>query len=294
VTVDSPAVAPAEPNVDKRMKYLALTGVMSLFLGIGAAFTRHRLDSNVYDPVEVIDRLGMPLLGSVQNLPGLNGSAITRDDRLLESMRVISTALISPGRPRQPHSRLITSPTRGVGKSTVASHLARSLAVTDRRVLLIDADNYGQSSTRQFGMSRAEGLKEFLEGKLPQNKVVQPGPSDNLYILPAGERIGHFGELLARQPSQERIRSLFAAYDEVILDSPPVLASSVAIVLATLVDDIVLVLRAGKSTQEEVRAARQHLLMVGGRIVGAVLNGVDGRRSAYAYPYEYGYQVDDG
>jgi tyrosine-protein kinase Etk/Wzc len=82
---------------------------------------------------------------------------------------------------------------------------------------------------------------------------------------------------------------LFAGFDEVIVDSPPVLAKSDTVVLATLVDEVVLVLRAGRSTQEEARAARQYLAAVGGNVVGVILNAVNPKHVRYGYSYNYSY-----
>lgn len=287
VTLQSPPSAPASPNLDRRPKFLAAAFAMSLVLGMAAALTRARLDRSVHEPTEVSTRFGLPVLGSVQYLPNTNGQGIGRDERMLESMRFISTALVPPGRSTKARVRLITSPTRGAGKSTVATHLAKSLAASGRKVLLIDADNYGQGASRECGIMGTLGFREYLEGKQPLEKVIQRNHAENLAVISSGERSERFGELLSRQASHERIRAAFAEFEDVIVDSAPVLASSSSVVLAALVDEIVLVIRAGRSTNEEVQAARQHLTLVGGKIIGAVLNAVDGRGSSYFYSYAH-------
>ena len=291
VTLQSPPSAPAQPNLDRRPKFLAAAFAMSLVMGLAAALTRARMDQSVHLATEVSTRFGLPVLGSVQYLPNSNGQGFGHDERMLESMRFISTALVPPGRTHQTRVRLITSPTRGAGKSTVATHLARSLAASGRKVLLIDADNYGQGASRECGTVGTPGLREFLEGKLPLDKVIQKNHAENLAVISSGERSERFGELLSRQATHERLRAAFAGYEEVIVDSAPVLASSSSVVLAALVDEIVLVIRAGRSTNEEVQAARQHLTLVGGKIIGAVLNAVDGRGSSYFYSYAYDVQA---
>jgi Mrp family chromosome partitioning ATPase len=83
------------------------------------------------------------------------------------------------------------------------------------------------------------------------------------------------------------LRTLFAQYDEVIIDSAPVLAGSSAVILSTLVDEVIMVLRAGRSRMDETRAAQEHLASVGGRVVGVILNGVDERTARYSYSYSY-------
>ncbi|MGB2987330.1 MAG: polysaccharide biosynthesis tyrosine autokinase, partial [Phycisphaerae bacterium] len=288
VTIDSPALAPKEPNLDKRIKYTVAACLMSLLMGTGAALVRHRLDTSLRDPEEITDRLGMTLLGSVQRVPNTNGIGLVGDARILEPLRGISTALLASSHTGQRHSRLITSPTAQSGKSSMAVNLARTLASTGRHVLLMDADNSGQGVTRAFEIAGHPGLKELLEGTCRREQVVHQSDLEDLQILPAGQHDERFGEYLARQRAQEVLRSLFEVYDEVIVDSPPVLVSSNAVVLATLVDEVVLVLRAGKSTREEARAARRCLAGVGSKLVGVILNAVDPKKSPYSY-YRYPY-----
>jgi receptor protein-tyrosine kinase len=209
-----------------------------------------------------------------------------RDVRLLEPLRGISAALLASSNAGKSHSRLITGPNARSGKSSLAMNLARSLASTGRQVLLVDADNAGQGVTREFELTDRPGLKELLEGTCRPEDAVHPGGAANLRVLPAGQRDAQFGAILARRSAQQDIRSLFGTYEEVIVDSPPVLVSSNAVILATLVDEVILVLRAGKSTREEAQAAQQHLASVGGKLVGIILNAVEPRHAPYSY---YGY-----
>lgn len=287
VTIDSLASAPDEPNVDKRLKYSAAAGLMSLVIGAGFALVRDRLDNRIREPGEITARLGMPLLGSLERFPRANGIGLASGERILEPMRGISTALLASPRAGSARSRLITSPTAGGGKSSLAMNLAKTLAATGRQVLLVDGDNIGQAVTRAFDMAKQPGFKELLEGSCPPEQAVHPCEVNDLRILPAGQRSERFGELLSGRRIQEAIRSLFATYDEVIVDSPPVLASSNAVVLATLVDEVVLVVRAAKNTEKEVEAARQCLATVGDKLVGVILNAVSPKKARYGYGYTY-------
>ena len=185
-------------------------------------------------------------------------------------------------------SRLITSPSPRSGKSSLAMNLAQSLASTGRKVLLMDADNEGQGITRSFEMVGHPGLKELLEGVCAPEQALYPRDMEGLRVLPAGQRDVTFGDALTGRRAQETVLSLFQNFEEVIVDSPPVLGRSTAVVLATLVDEVVLVLRAGESTREDVQAARQYLATVGAKNVSVILNAVDSKSLRYArYSHSY-------
>lgn len=292
LTLKSPARAPNEPNIDRRPKYAAAAMFGCFLLGCTVAFLRHRMDTSFRSSIQVSERLGMRVLGAVQQIPKTNGAAHSMDQAMREPVRGISTALLAASETKQTHSRLITSPSPGSGKSSMAINLARSLAATGRSVLLIDADNHRRGVSRKLDMADMAGLRELLEGTGSESDLIRNGENPRLKILPAGKPFERFGELLANREAQERMRHLFTRFDEVIVDSPPVLANSHATLLATLVDDVVLVLRAGQSSREEAEAAKRQLATVGSTIVGAILNGVDPRRVPYGYGYGYGYESE--
>lgn len=289
VTIDLPAVAPDAPNIDKRLKFTGVACLMSLFFSVGVALLREKMDTRVREPSEVSRQLGLPLLGCLQRLPDTNGAGLLCDDRVLEPMRGISTALLSSRRTEPTRSRLVTSPTAGCGKSSLAMNLARSLASTGRRVLLVDADNRGQGVTRANDMTGQPGLLEYLDNTCTTEEVIHTIAPNNLRILPAGKSDERFGEILSRRHVRDLLSSLFEDYDEVIVDSPPVLPCSDAIVLATIVDDIILVLRAGKSTRQEAHFARESLATIGDKPVAVILNAIDPHSSPYYAGGAYAY-----
>lgn len=293
LSLNSPARAPTAPNLDKRLKFAALAAVGSIFVGVGVAFVRHRLDTRLRSPQQVQERLGVRVLGTVAQVPGKNGAvSATLDLAMREPSRSISTALLAGGGQKKTHSRLITSPTPGSGKSSMALNLARSLAATGRSVLLIDGDNQRQGLSRKVNLKDKPGLFEVLCGEKLGLEVLCNIDSPRLKCMPAGKRDAAFGERLTDRDAQTRLRDLCQAFDEVIVDSPPVLAMSDTLVLATLVDEVVLVLRANHSNRAEAEAAREYLSAVGCKISGAILNGVDPRRVKFGYGYGYGYGYD--
>jgi len=293
VSLASEARVPTAPNKDIRFKFSAIACMLSVFCGLGAALMRARMDTRLREPEQVAERLGIRVLGSVQLVNGVaaqgNGAAAHLARQLAAPMRGISAALLAGSTAAGSHSRLITSPTPGSGKSSLAVNLARTLASSERRVLLIDADNNRLGATRSAGLLDKPGLFDLLSGTASKEEVIHATDLGFLSVLPAGARNERFGELLTAKHTQALLAKLFAGYDEVIIDSPPVLATSDAVVLATLVDEVVLVLRAGRSTRQEASAAQHSLAAVGANVVGVILNAVDPKRSRYGYGYGYGY-----
>lgn len=286
ITAHSLAQVPASPNFDKRPKIYAVAAMLSLACGVGVALLRGLMDRSIHNPLEVVGRLGVRVLGSVEHIHG-DGVTSGMDARLIEPIRGISTTLLAASPKTTAHSRLITSPTAGSGKSSMSMNLCRSLAATGRRVLLIDADNQGQGSTRRLSMAGRLGLPEYLDG-MPATDLIQK-ISANFDILPSGPRNDTFGDALRAKGTAQRLRSLYQDYEEVIVDSPPILIKSDAIALATMVDEVVLVLRAGRTTHHEAQLARQYLESVRGNVVGVILNAVDPKTARYGYGYSYGY-----
>ena len=171
----------------------------------------------------------------------------------------------------------------------MSMNLARSLASTGRRVLLIDGDNHVRGVSRRLGLSDRPGLAELLAGSATPDEVTCTGNPEALHVIPAGRPNDGFGDLLGRQSAQTRLKELLVCYDEVIVDSPPVLVNSDAVILATLVDEVVLVLRADCSTREDAVEAQQDLAAVGARVVGVVLNAVNPKNTRRGYKYGSGY-----
>ena len=291
ITLDSIARVPLEPNKDRRPHFTAACAMFGLFAGVALAFLRARSDTKFHHPLEVTERLGVRVLGTVQRVEDGKLLLNPTDHRIVEPIRAISTALVSTHDARSTRVRLITSPTAGSGKTSLALNLAQNLAATGRRVLLVDADNDVQGVTRRLKLRKLAGLSEFLDGHASAQQIVHACGDDGLQVLPSGKHDPRFGEKLGRVDGQARLRELFQSFDEVLVDSPPVLAKSDVMILATLVDEVVLVVRADQTTKEEARGAQQQLASVGANVVGAVLNGVDPqlRPYGYAYAYQYGY-----
>lgn len=185
---------------------------------------------------------------------------------------------------------LITSPLPGDGKSTVAMNLTTALSERGKRaVLLVEADLHHSPLTKNLGLPYGPGLAECLDGcPNPLELVRHLSPLD-WYLLPAGEPRGNATELLQGQMLPVVIDQLAAHFDWIVIDSPPVIPLSDVLSLKNHTDGSLLVVRAGRTSQDAVEEAvallgKQHVL-------GVILNGVEQSDLVY---YKYGYDSYHG
>lgn len=286
ITIKSAAMVPLVPNLDKRPNYLAAALLLSFMLGAAVGLAHEHLDTKIRDPEEMSRQLNFPILGSVAELTNGRGVALLPSPMAPYAARPIyriATTLLAVSPKSRCRSQLITSPSPGDGKSNLARDLARTLAATNRRVLLVDCDNAVQGVTEALELTGRPGLRELLAGTATSEQVKYDGDVENLQVVPAGAVDPEFGTFLISRRGQATLKSLFREYDQVVVDAPPVLGSADALTMAAVVDEIILVLRVSKSTRAEISATRRHLETAGGHIVGVVLTGVREKDMTHYY-----------
>ncbi|MEK6675595.1 MAG: CpsD/CapB family tyrosine-protein kinase, partial [Planctomycetota bacterium] len=176
---------------------------------------------------------------------------------------------------------LVTSAQPEDGKTTVACNLALAAALAGRRVLLVDANFRKAAVHRIFKVERAQGLSHLLVAQGSLESCVVRTNVAGLDILPAGPVPPNPAELLGSEPCRAFLAAAASQYDQVIIDSAPVLVASDAVVLATAVDGVVMVVRAKQSTRGVSRRASQLLHDVGAHLFGVVLNAAQAARGGY-------------
>jgi len=155
-------------------------------------------------------------------------------------------------------------------------------------VLLIDADLRRPSIHKTLGMGPRSGLSNVLTGSTTlQQAIAVSTVLPNLHILPAGTPPPNPAELLASTNMKEVLDELRAQYDHIVVDTPPTLSVTDAVVLSPRADAIVLVIRSGQTTKQSLRRARDILTQVNARVSGVLLNAVDLSSPDYYYYYEY-------
>jgi capsular exopolysaccharide synthesis family protein len=271
-----------------------------LLFGLCAAFLVDLLDNTLKTQEQVERLLRIPFLGIV---PAIKGSGreddTTRDHYIIEfprssvaeCCRTLRTNLMfsSPESPAK--TFLVASSRPREGKSTLVSNLAITLAESGARTLIVDTDMRRPRLHKSFRMSNDVGVSNLVLGEAKLDAAIQHTNVPRLDIMACGPIPPNPAELLHTEAFRNLVATLRDRYDRVIFDSPPVGVVTDAQVLSSLVDGVVLVVHANKTTWPSARAAKRRLVDVGARIFGVVLNNVKLGNNANTQYYEYGYSV---
>jgi capsular exopolysaccharide synthesis family protein len=207
-----------------------------------------------------------------------------------EAYRTIRTAVFFGVPKEEAKTILITSPDVGDGKTTLVSNLAIAMAQAGQKTLILDADFRKPMQHNIFEFENSKGLSSVFAGAISLDEAIQAGPVKGLDILSCGPEVPNPSEILNSDTFGETLKEkLYKRYDRIIVDSPPVGLVADSQILAASCDITLLVLRAEKSTRRHSQQARDVLLSVGGRLLGAVVNDVPQRHSHYGYYSSYGY-----
>lgn len=224
-----------------------------------------------------------------------------------EVYRAIRTNILlsNPGGP--PQIVLFTSGTTGEGKTVTAVNEALTLVQAGASVLLIDADIRKPRLHRILEVPNGEGLSTYLSGQSSLDSVIHEvsvdgetvngsGPKGRLWVLPSGPIPPNPAELLGSQPMRETLKLLRERYDYIIIDTPPILPVTDAVMVATMVDGVVLIARGGQTPYDIVMKSRDRLAYARAKIIGIVLNDVNVTGGDYAYynQYYYSYYAKTG
>jgi len=297
--------SPSEPNVPRNLGFGFVLGLSS---GIGLAFLLEGVDNTVRTPEQAQAISGLPSLGMIplgskshsdsgsrQRLRVTSSKEpvelITQSrpqSQMAESYRALRTSLLLTSLGAPPKTILITSALPQEGKTTTSINTAIVLAQKGTRVLLIDADLRRPSIHKTLGMGPRIGLSNVLTGGCKMEQAtVRSSMLPNLFILPAGTPPPNPAELLASAQMLQVLQELREQYDHIVIDSPPTLSVTDAVVLSTRADAVVLVIRSGQTTKPALRRSREILAQVGARVSGVLLNAVNLNSPDYYYYYEY-------
>jgi non-specific protein-tyrosine kinase len=169
---------------------------------------------------------------------------------------------------------LVTSSGPDEGKSTTLANLAVAMAQGEQQVILVDCDLRRPAQHIIFGLSNTAGLTNLFLEDAPPRELLQPTPQAGLRVLTSGPLPPNPAELVGSRKMERIVETLKGDADIVLFDTPPIIAVTDAAVLASKLDAVILVVRAGKAKRDLVRKARDLLQKVNARLLGVVLNDV--------------------
>ena len=223
----------------------------------------------------VVSRPSVPAKPEVLSGPGESSVPIAAQDSYgAEQFRKLKTQIFHRAS-KTPHFILVTSATPEEGKTLVSLNLAVAISQeVQRKAILIDADLRKPSLPFQWG-ENSKGLSGYLQDQTPLAEILKKPGEENLWVIPSGRPSGRSAELIGSKRMQELLASLRGFGDEtfVIIDSPPIHATSDPVVLSKMVDSIVFVIMADRTPRESVRRAMASLDRQ--KIVGVVLNQME-------------------
>ncbi len=300
----------SKPNVQLNVM---LGGFLGLLFAFGSTLVANYLDSSVKSSEEMESLLQLPTLAVIPSFtrnqrssyaphepeaapavpaPGRAADLIVhREPRSMvaEAFRSMRTAVLfsSPGSP--PRVILLTSAAASEGKTATSLNLATTLATAGSSVLLIDCDLRRPSCHRAFGVSNENGLSRYLAGQVEFADVVHTVEVPNLRFVPAGPTPPNPAELVGSERMRDTLERLRDEYDFVIIDSPPTLPVTDAVLLGREADGVILVVKGNDTPRELVRRARDQLTQAGVHMLGALINNVNrGWGEMYGYGRYYG------
>jgi len=298
-------MAPIEPNIPRNLAFAFMLGLTS---GVGLAFLLEGLDNTVRTTEQAQMISGLPPLGMIPlgSRTAREGASTKRlviasskeavelitqvrpQSQMAESYRALRTSLLLSNLGAPPKVIMVTSALPQEGKTTTSINCAVVLAQKNIRVLLIDADLRRPSIHKTLGMGPRSGLSNVLTGSATLEQAITRSPIlPNLSVLPAGTPPPNPAELLASTNMRDVLDELRGHYDHIVVDTPPTLSVTDAVVLSPRADAIVLVIRSGQTTKQALRRSRDILMQVNAKVSGVLLNAVDLSSPDYYYYYEY-------
>jgi capsular exopolysaccharide synthesis family protein len=281
---------PYTPDIANNLLMALMAGVA---LALGVAFGLEYLDDTIKTPEDITRKLRVPFLGLVPSVSGdrqpLLSGPVPHD--FGEAYRALRTSLVFTSGGEKTRVIAVTSAQPLEGKTTTACNLAMVLAFGGSRVLLMDADLRRPGVHKALKMNNTVGLSHLLVGQARVREAIQRTSDPNFCVMTAGRTPPNPSELL----SSERMRQLVAnlsegPFDWVVIDTPPVLAVTDAVVITPMVSGTVFVLGAEMTRRRLAERAVQMVLQTRPKLVGCVLNRVNFDRNKYYYSRYYGYQ----
>ena len=294
----SRATVPGGPYYPRKRLMIMAALVVSLVIGVALALISELLDFGFRNLSQIETYTGLPTMGVVPVISGLKAQgkmpheiAVERPNSAYgEAIRTLRTGLLLSRADQPPRSIVVTSSVPGEGKTATALALACTAAKSYQKTIILDCDLRHSMLHLCFDCPNGVGLSDYLAGQAALEDVIEIDPRSGVHFITAGSRAPNPPDLLGSPETRELLQRLTRLYDMVVLDTPPLLAVSDALVLVRYVDKTLFLVRWEQARRDVVLMGLKQVIEAGADLAGIVLSMVDVRKQAkYDYTAASGY-----
>lgn len=284
------AEVPEEPVGANEERTIALGILLGILLAIGSALLLDALDTSIKTVKEAKELFGGTLLGTIplfgkkdpdRDIPIIAARDLPRSP-ISEAYRTFQANLNFLSSDKELKVVVVTSSIAQEGKSTLCANLAVTMAQSERRVLLIDADTRQPSQHKFWNLLNQIGLSNILVNKADLNTAIKK-VMPNLSVLPAGVTPPNPMALLESKRMNSLIENFSETYDFIIIDTPALDIGADAAILGKIADGILLVVRPGTVNSASATSAKEFLEQSGQNVLGIVVNGIDSDKKTHSF-----------
>lgn len=310
ISVSEIAIPPKSAVSPRRLTTVIAALFLSTLFGMGLALFLEYLDDTIRTTDEIENYLQLPALAAIPSIDSvpkrkllLVGATENEDENpqspllisadsrssLAEAYRHLRTSILLSTAGHAPKTLLVSSSLPSEGKSTIATNTAISLAQTGAKVLIIDADMRRPRLHSIFHMENGIGLSSMLASELSDadvNSAIKQDERTKLHVMTSGPIPPNPAELIGSEQMVSLLRILQSKFTHVVIDSPPIASFTDGVLIASMVDGVILVVHAGRSSRQVVKRSRQMLQEIGAKIFGVVLNNVNLNNKDNYYYYQ--------
>ncbi len=286
-------------NTQKKKRNVLLGIILGLFGGIGIAFFLEYLDNTARTPEDIEEKFDFPVIGTIELLKNKEESIVENfmkkpDSSIAEGFKSLRTSIFLSSADTPPKTLIITSVAKQDGKSSVSLCLSATMAQTEKRIVLIDADMRRPTQHTLSKLDNSSGLSTYLAG-VDSEVTIKKDCLKNLDIITSGPVPPNPSELLHSNKFTIMLDQLKTEYDMVIIDSPPVTGVTDPIIISNKTDGVILITTAGKTPYDMISKVLKQLDEVTAPITGIVLNRFNSKNSGYYYNNygDYYYSSDE-
>lgn len=291
LSVLEPANLPVRPTGTNKYTIIVLAGLVGLSMGSGAAYLLEFLDKTVKSASDVERIFGLPVIGYISYVSedGNVASYVSQNpySNMAENFRMLRSNIEFFNVTDQIKTIMITSPSEGNGKTTVASNLAQSMAHLEQSVILVDADLRRPAVHSSLKMSKGPGISDVIKNNEELHNVVrQWRKSSNLQVVTSGHKVPNITEVVGSRRIAALLSTLKDDHELIIIDAPPLIIAD-AYNLASSVDGVIIVMEPGQTSNDQAKAIKEQLGRVGAKVLGFVFNKVSDEKLPSYGDYQY-------